>query len=48
MLDVTAEEVKAVAEARLHPENRAVLVYEPTATAADASDAASEEEVAAV
>ncbi|ARF78437.1 M16 family metallopeptidase [Kitasatospora aureofaciens] len=48
VLDVTAEEVKAVAEARLHPENRAVLVYEPTATAADASDAASEEEGAAV
>ncbi|MFF9646836.1 M16 family metallopeptidase [Kitasatospora aureofaciens] len=48
VLDVTAEEVKAVAKARLHPENRAVLVYEPTATAADASDAASEEEGAAV
>ncbi|MER7672239.1 pitrilysin family protein [Kitasatospora sp. NPDC096128] len=49
VLDVTAEEVQAVAEARLHPDNRAVLVYEPTATAADdASDAASEEEGAAV
>ncbi|MFJ1706187.1 M16 family metallopeptidase [Kitasatospora sp. NPDC088346] len=30
VLDVTAEEVRAVAAARLHPENRAVLVYEPT------------------
>ncbi|MFD8704654.1 M16 family metallopeptidase [Kitasatospora sp. NPDC059648] len=47
VLDVTAEEVQAVAKARLHPENRAVLVYEPTATAADASDAASEEKGAA-
>ncbi|MED7951219.1 pitrilysin family protein [Kitasatospora sp. NPDC058201] len=35
VLDVTAEEVRAVAEARLHPQNRAVLVYEPT-TADDA------------
>ncbi|MFI9364149.1 M16 family metallopeptidase [Kitasatospora sp. NPDC053057] len=49
VLDVTAEEVQAVAKARLHPDNRAVLVYEPTATAADdASDAASEEKGAAV
>ncbi|MER7845598.1 pitrilysin family protein [Kitasatospora sp. NPDC096077] len=48
VLDVTAEEVQAVAKARLHPDNRAVLVYEPTATADDASDAASEEEGAAV
>ncbi|RKT10887.1 putative Zn-dependent peptidase [Streptomyces sp. 1114.5] len=46
VLDVTAEEVQAVAKARLHPDNRAVLVYEPTADAA--SDAASEEEGAAV
>ncbi|MFF2144092.1 M16 family metallopeptidase [Kitasatospora sp. NPDC058190] len=45
VLDVTAEEVQAVAKARLHPDNRAVLVYEPTAAA---SDAASEEEGAAV
>ncbi|MEV4616314.1 pitrilysin family protein [Kitasatospora sp. NPDC049258] len=30
VLDVTAEEVRAVAAARLHPQNRAVLVYEPT------------------
>ncbi|MGW3045251.1 M16 family metallopeptidase [Kitasatospora sp. NPDC001159] len=45
VLDVTAEEVQAVAKARLHPDNRAVLVYEPTDAA---SDAASEEEGAAV
>ncbi|MFJ4680253.1 MULTISPECIES: M16 family metallopeptidase [unclassified Kitasatospora] len=30
VLDVTAEEVRAVAAARLRPDNRAVLVYEPT------------------
>ncbi|WP_369183042.1 M16 family metallopeptidase [Streptomyces sp. Y1] len=59
VLDVTAEEVRAVAEARLHPANRAVLAYEPTADAvvdtdatddSDASDdtAATEEEGAAV
>jgi predicted Zn-dependent peptidase len=29
LLDITAEEVRAVAAARLHPGNRAVLVYEP-------------------
>jgi predicted Zn-dependent peptidase len=29
LLDVTAEEVRAVAAARLRPDNRAVLVYEP-------------------
>jgi len=29
-LDITAAEVKAVAAARLRPDNRAVLVYEPT------------------
>ncbi|MEE1781810.1 pitrilysin family protein [Streptomyces sp. SP17BM10] len=49
VLDVTAEEVRAVAKARLHPDNRAVLVYEPTTADTDAaSDAASEEEGAAV
>ncbi|MEU9076425.1 pitrilysin family protein [Kitasatospora sp. NPDC004745] len=37
VLDVTAEEVQAVAQARLHPDNRAVLVYEPT-TADDTDD----------
>ncbi|MFD4658393.1 M16 family metallopeptidase [Kitasatospora sp. NPDC058444] len=56
VLDVTAEEVQAIAKARIHPDNRAVLVYEPTAAAAETaaaetdadSDAASEEEGAAV
>ncbi|MFE6056143.1 M16 family metallopeptidase [Kitasatospora sp. NPDC056446] len=50
VLDVTAEEVRAVAAARLNPDNRAVLAYEPTAAEADAetdddtaSDAAEEE-----
>ncbi|MER6914107.1 pitrilysin family protein [Streptomyces sp. NPDC000594] len=38
ILDVTADEVRAVAAARLRPDNRAVLVYEPLA--ADAADAA--------
>ncbi|MDT0305643.1 pitrilysin family protein [Streptomyces sp. DSM 44917] len=31
ILEVTPEEVRAVAAARLRPDNRAVLVYEPTA-----------------
>jgi predicted Zn-dependent peptidase len=39
VLDVTAEEVKAVAAARLRPDNRAVLVYEPL-PAEDAADGA--------
>jgi predicted Zn-dependent peptidase len=30
VLSITPEEVKAVAAARLRPDNRAVLVYEPT------------------
>ncbi|MFI8457874.1 M16 family metallopeptidase [Kitasatospora sp. NPDC085464] len=47
VLDVTAEEVQAVAKARIHPDNRAVLVYEPTADTDTDSDA-SEEEGAAV
>jgi predicted Zn-dependent peptidase len=38
VLEVTPEEVREVAKARLRPDNRAVLVYEPTA--ADAQDAA--------
>jgi predicted Zn-dependent peptidase len=29
ILDVTAEEVRAVAATRLRPDNRAVLAYEP-------------------
>ncbi|MFJ4094985.1 M16 family metallopeptidase [Kitasatospora sp. NPDC089913] len=52
VLDITAEEVRAVAAARLHPQNRAVLVYEPTTaedTAADtAATAETDEEGAAV
>jgi predicted Zn-dependent peptidase len=40
VLEVTPEEVQEVAKARLRPDNRAVLVYEPTpAAAADAQDA---------
>jgi predicted Zn-dependent peptidase len=42
VLDVTAEEVQAVAKARLHPENRAVLVYEPVAE--EETEAAEENE----
>ncbi|SCK50127.1 pitrilysin family protein [Streptomyces sp. WMMB 322] len=34
VLDITAEEVRAVAAARLRADNRAVLVYEPTEQAA--------------
>ncbi len=36
VLDVTAEEVRAAAEASLRPDNRAVLVYEPVEPADDA------------
>ncbi|MDH6121690.1 pitrilysin family protein [Kitasatospora sp. GAS204B] len=43
VLDVTAEEVKAVAAARLRPDNRAVLVYEPLPDTAAANDAAEED-----
>ncbi|MCY0920468.1 MULTISPECIES: M16 family metallopeptidase [unclassified Streptomyces] len=42
VLDVTAEEVQAVAAARLRPDNRAVLVYEPLP--ADESDENDENE----
>ena len=44
ILDVTAEEVRAVAAARLRPDNRAVLAYEPVTskdTAGPAGDQAS-------
>ncbi|WP_405011309.1 M16 family metallopeptidase [Kitasatospora sp. NBC_01539] len=49
VLDVTAEEVRAVAAARLRPDNRAVLVYEPTTPApdADTEDDQTEQETAA-
>lgn len=40
VLDITAEEVRAVAAARLRPDNRAVLVYEPVQGAEDAADTA--------
>ena len=40
VLEVTAEEVKAVAQARLRPDNRAVLVYEPVADEAEELEAA--------
>ncbi|MCH6163052.1 M16 family metallopeptidase [Streptomyces marispadix] len=43
VLDVTAEEVRAVAAARLRPDNRAVLVYEPTEPAAEENDDETEE-----
>nr|AFH88501.1 zinc protease [Streptomyces sparsogenes] len=40
VLQVTAEEVRAVAQARLRPDNRAVLVYEPVQGAQQADDTA--------
>ena len=40
ILDVTAEEVRAVAAARLRPDNRAVLVYEPVTSEQVAGTAA--------
>ncbi|WP_371499638.1 insulinase family protein [Kitasatospora sp. NBC_00374] len=46
VLDVTAEEVRAVAAARLHPENRAVLVYEPTTDDDTTADTTTEETAA--
>ncbi|MFG3056093.1 M16 family metallopeptidase [Kitasatospora sp. NPDC048239] len=47
VLDITAEEVQAVAKARLHPENRAVLVYEPTTADDETAATDTEEEGAA-
>jgi predicted Zn-dependent peptidase len=38
VLDITAEEVREVARARLRPDNRAVLVYEPIAAAEPAKN----------
>ncbi|PYC86157.1 peptidase M16 [Streptomyces tateyamensis] len=38
VLDVTADEVRAVAAARLRPDNRAVLVYEPTTDATETEE----------
>jgi predicted Zn-dependent peptidase len=44
ILDVTGTEVRAVAAARLRPDNRAVLQYEPVATHADQAAQAEQEE----
>ncbi|QLE74345.1 insulinase family protein [Streptomyces rectiverticillatus] len=44
VLDITPEEVRQVAQARLRPDNRAVLVYEPIEAAAPAADENAEEE----
>jgi predicted Zn-dependent peptidase len=44
ILDVTAEEVRAVAAARLRHDNRAVLVYEPVTSEDTAATAADENE----
>ncbi|MFE0460219.1 M16 family metallopeptidase [Kitasatospora sp. NPDC058965] len=38
VLDITADEVRAVAAARLRPDNRAVLVYEPTSAATETEE----------
>jgi predicted Zn-dependent peptidase len=43
VLSITPEEVKAVAAARLRPDNRAVLVYEPTGGAPEAEEKEGEE-----
>ncbi len=45
VLEVTPEEVQAVAKARLHPANRAVLVYEPTSPQSDGDADQNEEEM---
>ncbi|MFG2698734.1 M16 family metallopeptidase [Kitasatospora sp. NPDC051984] len=47
VLDVTAEEVREVAAARLRPDNRAVLVYEPTPDDSTDDDSSENEEAAA-
>lgn len=44
VLDITAEEVQAVAAARLRPDNRAVLVYEPIAVDEAAESAGNSDE----
>ncbi|MFJ4918336.1 M16 family metallopeptidase [Streptomyces sp. NPDC088725] len=44
VLDITAEEVRAVAAARLRPDNRAVLVYEPLAPEEASADETAAEE----
>ncbi|KRV51438.1 peptidase M16 [Wenjunlia vitaminophila] len=47
VLEVTAEEVRAVAAERLHPRNRAVLVYEPTGPRGEQDEDQSDEEAEA-
>jgi predicted Zn-dependent peptidase len=42
ILDITAEEVRAVAAARLRPDNRAVLVYDQVTSEDTAGTAAGE------
>jgi len=39
ILDITAEEVAAIAAARLRPDNRAVLAYEPVTSEDRAGEA---------
>jgi predicted Zn-dependent peptidase len=46
VLEITAEEVREAAEARLRPDNRAVLVYEPTEPAENTADEDENEEAA--
>jgi predicted Zn-dependent peptidase len=46
VLDVTAEEVQEIAKARLRPDNRAVLVYEPVAAESEDLEAAATEAAA--
>ncbi|MCM2422087.1 MULTISPECIES: M16 family metallopeptidase [unclassified Streptomyces] len=43
VLEITAAEVQAVAAARLRPDNRAVLVYEPTGSPDEAADETEQE-----
>ncbi|MFJ4850391.1 MULTISPECIES: M16 family metallopeptidase [unclassified Streptomyces] len=44
VLEVTADEVRAIAAATLRPDNRAVLVYEPTGSAAAPGEDSDEDE----
>jgi predicted Zn-dependent peptidase len=44
VLEITPEEVRAVAAAALRPDNRAVLVYEPTGAAEAGADSDNEDE----
>ncbi|MET9876334.1 pitrilysin family protein [Actinacidiphila glaucinigra] len=44
ILDITADEVRAVAAATLRPDNRAALVYEPTGSPAPAGEDSDEDE----